>query len=277
MDATLERMARSRTLVKLCVPALVAAWGVVTVPLNVHAQQPGASPGAPPAKTGLRQSADDSVAAAEPLDETVPIHHIFQLGVALLALPAANVCSVSTSACEPGETSIAFGLQNLGRIGDIGFGAGITWAFGLRPADPALGDPDGTLGRDHSRSYFLVEGQFRYYPPPLGSFHWWAGPQLGFVVVNDSWSTLADREPYADTDFVGPKALTIATEGLSIGAGIGGNLRFGDHWFFGTRFRYANWILPSEREVTPQQDLASLAGRVDIFDFGLVAGYRLPI
>lgn len=263
---------------RLCgVCAAAIAWTTVA---TARGQGAGTEPQPQPAD--LDSDLNDVVAprippkAADSVGE-IPPHTMFQLSIGLLALPAAEVCEQTTVDCEPGETSLAFSLDNLGRLSDFAFGAGITWAFGLRPGGPAPGDPDGSLGRQHSRSYFLVQGHFRYYPPPLGSFDWWVGSSMGLVVVNDAWSTLADREPYADTDFVGPRAQNLVTEGVSFGSGIGGHITLSDRWMLGTHFRYSNWVLPSDREVTPQQDLASLAGRIDIFDFGIVAGFQLPL
>ncbi|MCC6528563.1 MAG: hypothetical protein IT373_38305 [Polyangiaceae bacterium] len=200
----------------------------------------------------------------------------FQLGPALLALPAAEVCPVSPDKCEPGETSLAVSVQNLYRVSDFAFGASATFGIGLR-RDAAVGDP--ALERDHTRSYFLVEGLFRYYLPGVGStWQWWIGPSLGVVILNDTWSVLADREPYSDTDFVGPRNTSMATEGAALGIiAVGGAWAFADEWLFGTHFRYSNWVLPSERNKTPTNDYASLAGRIDVFDVGLELAYRLAI
>ena len=65
----------------------------------------------------------------------------------------------------------------------------------------------------------MFEGLFRYYLAGSGAWQWWVGTTFGGVVVNDSWSTSADRDPYADTAFVGPRAITLATEGLAVGFG----------------------------------------------------------
>ncbi len=203
-------------------------------------------------------------------------HTMFLGGLALLSLPFAEVCPSKVAPCEPGETSLGLGVTVLGRFGNWAFGAGITYAFGLRSTLAAGSEVVG-LERRHARRYFLVEGHFRRYLPPLGAWNWWVGPSVGAVIINDSWSTLADREPYSDTAFVGPRAVTLATEGLAFGAAIGGHIRFLDHWIFGTHFRYANWLLPSEREQTPVGDLGSLAGRLDMFDVGVNAGFHLPI
>lgn len=221
------------------------------------------------AQQGETRSAPSASQGAEP-------HTVFQAGIGLLALPAAKVCP-TLSRCEPGETSFALSLRSLGRYRNFGFGAGIHWGFGLRPSDDIRADVEGSLERRHSRSYFIFDGEFRYYLPAAGKWEWWTGASAGLVVVNDSWTTLADREPYADTAFVGPRAMTLATEGLSVGLGVGGHWRFSEHWIFGTRFRYANWFLPEAREVTPMGDSSSLAGRIDVFDFGLVVGFRLSL
>jgi len=204
-------------------------------------------------------------------------HAAIQLGVGMLALPFAEACPVEGPdgpECEPAETALGFGLQSLIRLDEFGFGGGITWDFGLRPT---TGAGDESLDREHSRSYLLVEGHFRYYLPRFAIWDSWVGASMGGVVVNDSWSTLADRDPYADTDFVGPRTVTLRTEGLAVAIGAGLDWRFFRRWKFATHLRYSNWLLPTEREATPLGDLASLAGRVDCIEFGLMVGFLLPI
>jgi hypothetical protein len=219
--------------------------------------------------------AEEPEAPEDEIEDTDP-HTMFLGGVGLLAIPFAEICPSTSAPCEPGETSLGLSLFTLGRFGMWAFGASITYAFGLRATEAAGADIPG-LERKHERSYFLVEGHFRRYLPPLGAFNWWVGPTLGAVVVNDAWTTLADREPYDDTDYVGPRALSLSSEGLAFGAAIGGHIRFLDYWILGTHFRYANWLLPGERNQTPVGDLASFAGRIDIFDFGVITGFHLPI
>jgi hypothetical protein len=203
-------------------------------------------------------------------------HATFQFSVGLLALPAAEVCPAATDTCEPGETSIALSFKNLFHVDKFAVGGGITWAFGLR-AGAAAGDEDGSLGREHSRSYFLFEALFRYYALSFDDWDVFAAAQLGGVVVRDSWSVLADREPYSDVEFVGPRSATMGTEGLNVGIGLGLQWNFMEEGVFGTWFNYANWFLPGDREVSPTGDQASLAGRIDVLDFGLAIAYQLPI
>lgn len=198
-----------------------------------------------------------------------------ELSGSLLTLPAANVCVTQTS-CQRGETSIAVGLHNYYRNGSIGIGAGIVYARTLR-GDASPGQDDPSLEREHLRRYFLVEAHFRYYFVRTKTWEWWTGPSFGGVIVNDSWSVLADREPYADTAFIGPRAATIATEGLTTGVGIGNEWSFADNWSFGAYLRYSMWLLPSNPERSPTGDTASLSGRVDMIDVGLAVTYRIAL
>src|SRR5581483_11759145 len=106
----------------------------------------------------------------------------------------------------------------------------------------AIGAPD--LERDHSRRYFLVDAAFRYYGVRSKGWEWWIGPTVGGIVVNDSWSVNADRNPYSDAALVGPRAATIGSEGLAAGLALGGEWSFANNWSFGTTLRYASWFFP---------------------------------
>ncbi|AUX21352.1 hypothetical protein SOCEGT47_018340 [Sorangium cellulosum] len=194
----------------------------------------------------------------------------------VMALPGADVCPISVAPrdCEQGETSISVGIHNIYRWRYIGFGAGIFWAASLS-TDAARGAPE--LERDHERSYFMVEGLFRYYFLRSRSWEWWAGATLGGVVVNDSWSVEADRNPYSDTAYVGPRAATIGTEGVAAGLAIGGEWTFAPNWSLGSHLRYSSWFLPSERKVSPTGDRASLSDRVDMFNIGLRIAYYVAL
>lgn len=225
---------------------------------------------APAARADESASSRRAIAARE-MDRPYTLAEV-ELG--LLALPAADVCIRSATDCEQGEGSLAVGIHNHYRFGSFTLGAGIDWATTLR-SDAARG-ADG-LKREHSRSYFLVEGQFRYYALRLNEWEGWVGATLGGVVVNDSWSVLADRDPYADTDFVGPRASTLGTEGLSTGVGIGAEWSFAPSWALGTTLRYANWFFPQDPKPLPLNDPASLSGRVDMFALSIALAYRIAL
>ncbi|AUX41050.1 hypothetical protein SOCE26_024550 [Sorangium cellulosum] len=197
-----------------------------------------------------------------------------EVGTGVMTLPGADVCPHSASECEQGETSISFGIHNLYRWRDIGFGAGIFWAATLS-SEGARGAPE--LERDHSRRYFMVEGLFRYYGIRMPTWEWWAGATLGGIVVNDSWSVKADREPYSDTAYVGPRAATLSTEGVAAGLAAGGEWTFAANWSLGGHLRYSSWFLPEDRKRSPTGDLASLSKRVDMFNIGLVIAYGVAL
>jgi len=203
-------------------------------------------------------------------------HTLAEVNTGLLLLPGAQVCptSLDPSACKRGEASFAVGLTNLYRVHAFGFGAGIQWATTLR-SDAALGDP--SLQREHTRSYFLVEGLFRYYFLHSKSWDFYAGGTAGLVVVNDSWSENADRNPVMDTDFVGPRAATLGTEGFTVGVSGGAEWTFLPNWSFGPTLRYANWFLPSQRLMSPTLDVASLAGRLDMIDVSARITYHIAL
>jgi len=203
-------------------------------------------------------------------------HTLVELNTGFLMLPGALVCpqTIDPDTCKRGEFSLAFGIQNIWRWRAFGFGGGIQWATTLR-TDAALGDPK--LERSHSRRYFLVEAQARYYFISRKAWEFWAGATIGGIVVNDSWSVKADREPYADTAFVGPRGATIGTEGLTLGACIGGEWSFATNWSLGPSLRYSNWFLPSTRVQSPTLDVASLSGRLDMIDVGLRVAYRIAL
>jgi hypothetical protein len=225
---------------------------------------------APAALADESASARRAIAARE-MDRPYTLAEV-ELG--FLALPAADVCIRSTTDCEQGEGSLAVGIHNHYRFGSFTLGAGIDWATTLR-SDAARG-ADG-LKREHSRSYFLVEAQFRYYALRSNDWEGWVGATLGGVVVNDSWSVLADREPYADTDFVGPRSSTLGTEGLSAGVGVGAEWSFAASWALGTTLRYANWFFPQNPKPLPLNDPASLSGRVDMIALSITLAYRIAL
>ncbi len=220
--------------------------------------------------------ADDttvSARAAAAREQDRP-HTQAELATGFLLLPGALVCPTTLNACKRGEFSFAAGLQNVYRIHAFAFGAGIQWATTLR-SDAAAGDP--TLQREHSRSYFLVEALGRYYFLHSKAWDFWVGSTFGLVVVNDSWSELADRSPYEDTATIGPRAATLGTEGFTLGVNAGAEWSFLPNWSFGPSLRYSNWFLPSTRGMSPTGDLASLAGRNDVIDVGIRITYRISL
>jgi hypothetical protein len=201
-------------------------------------------------------------------------HTLVSVNVGLLSLPAAPVCPRSPTSCEKGETSVSFGVYNQYRFGRIGLGASVSWASSL-VGGAAPGHPD--LEREHDRSYFLVEGQARYYGIRAGRWEWWGGVTLGAAIIKDAWTVITDREPYAGIAFVGPGSARISTEGLAAGVAVGGEWAMASNWFLGTTLRYSKWFLPTTPLQAPTRDSASLSGNVDALEFGLLLAYRIAL
>ena len=114
---------------------------------------------------------------------------------------------------------------------------------GLLRTDAANGDP--SIGRQHTRSYFVVEALGRYYFLRSRSWDFWAGVSAGLVVLNDSWTSNADNMPYEQTSKTGPEANTLGTEGFTTGLGLGAEWSFLHNWSFGP-------MLPLLELVPPQ-------------------------
>jgi hypothetical protein len=228
------------------------------------------------AAPGVARAEDTTAARAVAARELDRPHTAADLSTGFLLLPGALVCptSLNPATCKRGEFSFAAQLQNIWRWHAFAFGAGIQWAHTLR-SDAANGDPN--LQREHSRSYFLVEGLGRYYFLRNKSWDFWTGVTAGLVVLDDTWSTVANRNPYEMTDNPGPKASTLGTVGFALGIGIGAEWAFLPNWSFGPSLRYSNWFLPDTRAVTPTLDVASLAGRLDVIDVGIRVSYRIAL
>ena len=239
---------------------------------------------------GSAARADGSASARRAIEarERERPYTLAELELGFIGLPAADVCIRSTTDCSKGEGSLAVGIHNYYRFDAFGIGAGINWATTLR-TDAARGAP--SLDREHSRAYFLVEGAFRYYAFRGKEWEGWGGVTVGAVVVNDSWTVIADRDPYADTRFVGPRASTLGTAGLAAGLGGGVEWSFTPGWSVGAQLRYASWFLPERcipsksegcENVTgnkplPLNDPASLSGRVDMVSLSIALAYRIAL
>lgn len=222
--------------------------------------------------------ADDTTVArraADARERDLP-HTAAEVNTGFLFLPGALVCpqSLDPATCKRGEFTFAAGLQNVFRIHAFGIGAGIQWAHTLR-SDAANGDP--SLQREHSRSYFLVEALGRYYFLKSKQWDFWVQTTVGLVVLNDTWTVDAERNPYEMTANIGPQSGTLGTEGLTLGAGLGAEWTFLPNWSFGPALRYSNWFLPSTRHMSPTLDVASLAGRLDIIDVAVRVTYRISL
>jgi len=192
-----------------------------------------------------------------------------ELGVGLLTLPDAPVCATSKPGCGKGDVSLAFEGWPLFRRGRFAAGAGLMMGVTSGTNHPPYSSDQ--VPRDHYRRYLTMEATVRYYLPLGERLEAWGGLTGGLVIVNDLFQS---QKGLTDTAVVGPRAATILTEGLTVGAGLGIAYAFAQHWRIGIAGRFSNWFLPHEPQTDPMTDAASLTGRVTAIDADVTLAYR---
>jgi hypothetical protein len=231
--------------------SFAAALGLSTLTAPLHADETGRPP------AGARIDRPFTVA---------------QLGVGLLTLPAADVCLLG-QACTKGDNSIQVDFWQLYRANRyFAIGAGASVAI-----KPVTDNPPRTGGidRTHTRSYFLVEGQARYYALRAETFEAWLGVTAGVVIVTDRYSIEGGETPRAA--IIGPRASTIRTEGAATGALLGAEWSFAPNWAVGFTARYMQWFLPVNAATTVFLDRATLTGQQSALNFGISCSYRIAL
>ncbi len=200
-------------------------------------------------------------------------HGMIEGGAGILTLPGAEVCVERSTGCKQGDLSFAPETWQLYRGNtSFAFGAGIV--LGLIPtAHPPHEDPAG-IERDQTRSYLTFEGTARYYPVVLQKIEWWIGITGGMVVVNDNFQVVAERD---DRALLGPRGVTIRTEGGSIGFATGLAYELTSHWSFTGTARYSEWFLPTEPAHDSFGDEASLKGPNEVLSVAFGLAYRLAL
>jgi hypothetical protein len=197
-----------------------------------------------------------------------------EFGFGWITLPGATVCVERLQAgCKSGDTSLMIDGWLLYRNNTrIAFGAGMTLGFLTTTTAPRQ-DPPG-VNRDHRRGYFNFEGIVRYYPYVGESFEMWTGATAGLIVVSDQF---ASENQFGDAALVGPRGVTIRTEGLALGLGVGGVLALAGNWSLGGSLRYGAWLLPATPAQDPLNDTASLSGANMFLSIGVGIGYRIAL
>jgi hypothetical protein len=231
------------------VVSALAAAACVALPCSRAAAEPDSLP-------SPREDADVTRGMAE-------------FGVGLFSLPGAEVCITQLAGCSKGDTSLALSAWPLFRRGNFAAGAGLM--LGVTSAKDAPHNDPPDVPRDHSRRYFSIEITARRYVPLSPRLEGWAGLTTGLGVVND---TFQSQTGLTDRAVVGPRGLTLLTEGFTIGLGVGVAYAVSENWHFGGGARVSNWFLPGTPTRDPLGDLASLTGRVTTIDLGLTMAYR---
>jgi hypothetical protein len=214
-------------------------------------------------------------------DEPAPSHlaridrpyTLAQLGVGLLTLPAADVC-LRDRPCTKGDNSIEVDFWQLYRANRY-FAVGAGASVALKPVTDNPPSPDPSIDRSHTRSYFLVEAVIRYYAVRAETFEAWLGVTAGGVIVSDRYSIEGGDMPTAA--IIGPRSLTIRTEGGAVGGLIGSSWSFAPNWAVGLSVRYMQWFLPSQPATTVFLDRATLTAEQSALNFGISCSYRIAL
>lgn len=197
-----------------------------------------------------------------------------EFGLGWLLLPGANVCvEPSVAGCSQGDSSLSLEAWQLFRV-RRSFAAGAGMVLGLTPTtDAPREDPPG-VSRDHARRYFTIEATARYYPITTDTLEGWAGLTGGLVVVSDRFESTEGQSQY---ELIGPRGVTIRTEGFTVGLAVGAAYLLGSHWSLGASLRYGSWFLPETPAKSPFGDEASLRGQNNVLSAGLSVAYRVPL
>ena len=195
-----------------------------------------------------------------------------QLGLGLLTLPAADVC-LKSRPCTKGDTSIEIDFWQMYRA-HRRFAVGAGGTVALRPTTDSPPSEAG-IDRSHTRSYFMVEGQGRYYAIESPLFEAWVGATAGIVIVSDRYAIDdPDKRVWA---LIGPRASTTSTEGATVGALIGAEWSFAPNWAAGLSARYMRWFLPHEPATTVFLDRATLTDQQSVVQIGISCSYRIAL
>jgi hypothetical protein len=207
------------------------------------------------------------------------------LEAGIIALPDAPISAAFQGGKTPfgpvgsGDATVLASLHLLYR-------ANREWAFGANGvfAPNPTSDPNfkvNGLTRTHSRSYFLLGGEVRYFPFHLRWLDAWVGATAGAVIIADRFTTTAP--PVAS--FLGTTTVTVSTEGFAAGLQTGADYLITDQWIVGVALRADRWLLPTNNQKPFSQesscdalgDCPTLTGGVMAFEFGLTVGYQLAL
>jgi hypothetical protein len=256
-----------------------AALLTVALPLRAAEPEPAATAEAPkpepPKPAAQGRPAPERLTSIEDRPYTVA-----ELNAGVIVLPTAPISPsrrggdvVAVGAIGKGDATLILGLQALfrgGRYWAVGAGA----RFGPSPtSDDQYGGASG-LNRTHSRSYLWLGAEGRFIPLHFGRFEAWGGAVVGGIVVADRFVT-NDGEKVPTV--LGERPVTIATQGLSLGAQLGINWNFAERWTTGFALRTNAWFLPQSRACSPILDCATLTGTIFAMEMGLSIGYRIPL
>ncbi|AKU94199.1 hypothetical protein AKJ09_00863 [Labilithrix luteola] len=207
-------------------------------------------------------------------------HTIAELEAGFIALPTAPISAGQRGGDTPfvgkigrGDATLQTGLHILYRW-NRSFAVGAGAIFAPSPtSDDEYGGLSG-LKRTHSRSYLFMGAEGRWIPVHYKYVEAWVGASAGAVVVADRFTTEAAPSV---PPILGNREVTVRTEGLALGATVGGSYYLSENWIAGVTLRGYGWFLPDSPRCSAIGDCATLTSAVAAVEFGLTIGYRLPL
>jgi hypothetical protein len=212
-------------------------------------------------------------------------HTVAVLEAGIIALPTAPISPAFQGGNTPfgpvgkGDATVLTGVHLLYRA-TRDWAIGATGMFAPRPtSDPY--NATGNVTRTHTRSYWFLGGEARYYPFRLRWLEGWIGAEAGGVVIADRFTTNAPPVP----SFLGTTTVTVSTEGFALGLQAGADYLITDQWVVGLAARADEWLLPSRGQKPFSQlsacdavgDCPTISGSVAAFEFGLTVAYQLAL
>jgi hypothetical protein len=206
-------------------------------------------------------------------------HSLAMLEAGIIALPFAPISQATRGGATPfgavgtGDSTLLMGLRTLFRL-DPSWGLGAGILLGPRPTTEEYALPGTDIERIHSRSYFTVSGELRYFPVRISWVEIWCGVIGGIVTIADRYETAnAPRLP----KILGTPATTVRTEGLSLGAQIGADGMLTERWTLGVTLRSQAWVLPTTARKNAFGDVATVTGLVAVEEVAVNVGYRIGL
>lgn len=192
-----------------------------------------------------------------------------EIGIGALSLPRANIC-ILAQGCAKSDLTLLGSLRYLVRW-NRKFAAGAGVSLGFRPVtDRAdIVTDAGTIGRSHSRNYYMLTGMGRYYPLSSDSFDFWVGGSAGLIIIADFY----DLDTH-ETVVVNPRSTTIATQGPMLGVSIGGDWAFKNNFSIGAWTHEMLWFLPNKAACAATNDCATLIKRNFSLELGVSLTYK---
>lgn len=211
-------------------------------------------------------------------------HTVAEAEAGIIALPTAPISASNRGGSTPigavgnGDATVEVGAHILYRA-DRSWAIGAGAFFAPRPtSDNNFGGGEGGLQRSHSRSYFWLGGELRYFPLRSRWFDFWFGATAGTVVVADRYTT--NSAPSVPS-LLGTNQINVSTGGFAIGAQSGIDYLLTSSLVVGLAVRGDLWLLPNQSNQVSScdaiGDCPTLHGGVVAFELGVTVGYRIPL